>query len=330
MITRRTGAAATSGTGGASPTGGGGGGGGATGGAATTAVPEGVAGGRATTTPCGGGVLLAMAGRSVAGWPGRTTAPAGGRAPSGVRAAGCVTTGACRACGTMLRRGASAEASVRGCAMRNVGITGVACGLRGGRGVDGGGAAGRTTAASGRTGGATATGAAGTGAGGATTGAAGATEGAGAGACDAVATTGFAAGVVTTGFRPGAATTAGLGALASFGLALAALCSAWRRSRMARAMSPGFEAREKSTFCLTSALAADALATVLRPPVRWPRTLSASSSSIDELCVFFSVTPTAVSASRICLLLTSSSRARSLILTLLNPPSSQISALNCS
>jgi hypothetical protein len=43
------------------------------------------------------------------------------------------------------------------------------------------------------------------------------------------------------------------------------------------------------------------------------RTSSASCSSNELECVFFSVTPTSVSTSRIALLLTSSSRARSLI-----------------
>ena len=49
-------------------------------------------------------------------------------------------------------------------------------------------------------------------------------------------------------------------------------------------------------------------------------TFSASCSSRELECVFFSVTPTAASASRMALLLTSSSRARSLIRTLLIRP----------
>lgn len=135
-----------------------------------------------------------------------------------------------------------------------------------------------------------------------------------------LATTGVAD--ETAGRTPGTATTAGLGGTAMTGLAPACAWSAWRRSRIARAMSPGFEAFEKSTRCFTSAAFADERVTLLRPPVRCPRTFSASSSSMDELWVFFSTTPTAVSASRILLLLTSSSRARSLILTLLNQSSS--------
>jgi hypothetical protein len=50
------------------------------------------------------------------------------------------------------------------------------------------------------------------------------------------------------------------------------------------------------------------------------RTLSASCSSIELEWVFFSVTPTCGSASRMALLLTSSSLARSLIRTLLIRP----------
>lgn len=154
------------------------------------------------------------------------------------------------------------------------------------------------------------------GAGLATTG--GATEAAGAGG--GVATTGRAAtGGVTTA-------TAGRGGVATVGRPS---CSAWRRSRIARAISPGLDAREKSTFCRASACWA-AVRWDVRPPLMWPRTFSASSSSMDELCVFFSVTPTAVSASRMLLLLTSSSRARSLMRTLLNQPSSHACASSCS
>ena len=49
-------------------------------------------------------------------------------------------------------------------------------------------------------------------------------------------------------------------------------------------------------------------------------TRSASSTSIELECVFFSVTPTLTRASRIALLLTSSSRARSLIRIFCMPP----------
>jgi hypothetical protein len=53
---------------------------------------------------------------------------------------------------------------------------------------------------------------------------------------------------------------------------------------------------------------------------RYCRTFSASCSSRELECVFFSVTPTTASVSRMALLLTSSSRARSLIRTLLIRP----------
>src|SRR5579864_3770470 len=52
----------------------------------------------------------------------------------------------------------------------------------------------------------------------------------------------------------------------------------------------------------------------------WARTFSASCSSNELEWVFFSVTPTSGSASRMALLLTSSSLARSLIRTLLIRP----------
>jgi len=315
MMTRRTGAAGaagTSGTGAAASTGAGGGVGGATG-AAGAAGAAAEAGGRATTTPAGGGVLLAIAGRSPAGAPGRTTTPAGGRAPKAGRAAGCTITGAWRACGTM-RRGASpvgAAVSVRGLAMFRVGMTGRVMGARAGTAGAAGGAGGAATT------GAAATGAAG-GAGAATGAAGGATGAAGA----AATTTGTAGGAATTGFGGTTATTAGLGAAATtagFGgtTATGGAISAWRRSASRRAISPGFEAFDRSIF----GGAADAACRGAgRPPVRCPRTFSASSSSMELEWVFFSLTPTAVSASRISLLLTSSSRAKSLIRTLLIRP----------
>jgi hypothetical protein len=55
-------------------------------------------------------------------------------------------------------------------------------------------------------------------------------------------------------------------------------------------------------------------------PRIWARTFSASYSSSELECVFFSVTPTCGSASRMALLFTSSSLARSLIRTLLIRP----------
>lgn len=87
--------------------------------------------------------------------------------------------------------------------------------------------------------------------------------------------------------------------------------------------SPGLEMCDKSILVLNSSLSPrpgravlDALwfSDVAR---KYPRTFSASCSSSELECVFFSVTPTAVRASRIALLLTSSSLARSLIRILL-------------
>jgi hypothetical protein len=108
-------------------------------------------------------------------------------------------------------------------------------------------------------------------------------------------------------------------AAAAAGLAGAdlAAASAFLRSRMSRAASPGLLTPER--LIAGSFFAGADLAT---PPGRAPlvsraRTFSASSSSMELECVFFSVTPTAVRASRISLLLTSSSRARSLMRTLL-------------
>jgi hypothetical protein len=87
---------------------------------------------------------------------------------------------------------------------------------------------------------------------------------------------------------------------------------------MALSASPGLETLERSNFGLLSA--GCLLAVLLRPPfLKYSRTLSAWSASM-ELEWVFPVTPMASSASRIGLLLTSSSRARSLIRTLLIRP----------
>jgi hypothetical protein len=91
------------------------------------------------------------------------------------------------------------------------------------------------------------------------------------------------------------------------------------RSRIAFRASPGFDTFDRSNFGLLSTAGRDVLA-LRDPPVRYARTFSASSTSIELECVFFSVTPTAVSASSMDLLFTSSSRARSLIRTLLIRP----------
>jgi hypothetical protein len=123
---------------------------------------------------------------------------------------------------------------------------------------------------------------------------------------------GFAATAGAT--APGFATTAP-GRTGGWLLAIASACL---RSRIAFSASPGFEMLERLNAGFVSALL-DALAPPRRP-FRYSRTRSASPDSIELECVFGSVTPTAVRASRMDLLLTSSSRARSLIRTLLIRP----------
>jgi hypothetical protein len=86
--------------------------------------------------------------------------------------------------------------------------------------------------------------------------------------------------------------------------------------------SPGLEMCDKSILVLMPSgsertLRADLEAPPSPEPRRRTRTFSASCSSSELECVFFSVTPTSVNTSRMALLLTSSSRARSLIRTLL-------------
>jgi hypothetical protein len=92
---------------------------------------------------------------------------------------------------------------------------------------------------------------------------------------------------------------------------------------MARSTSPGREMFDRSILVLISS-SPRALREVFAElgaaserRRRCFRTSSASCSSRELECVFFSVTPTVVSTSRISLLLTSSSRARSLIRILL-------------
>jgi len=95
---------------------------------------------------------------------------------------------------------------------------------------------------------------------------------------------------------------------------------------IALSTSPGREMFDKSILVLISssprsgrAARADG-ACASDEPRRWIRTFSASCSSSELEWVFFSVTPTMGSVSRMALLLTSSSLARSLIRTLLIRP----------
>lgn len=115
-----------------------------------------------------------------------------------------------------------------------------------------------------------------------------------------------------------ALTTAGR-AVAGGGVALAASASACFRARIAFRASPGLDARERSMPSPVFAAGEDFAAAPpgLFPVERNSRTFAASSASMELEWVFGSVTPTAVRASRISLLFTSSSRARSLIRTLL-------------
>ncbi len=88
--------------------------------------------------------------------------------------------------------------------------------------------------------------------------------------------------------------------------------------------SPGFEICDKSILGLNSSTGAVARELRAAPgsacSAKYFFTRSASSTSIELECVFFSVTPTLTRASRIALLFTSSSRARSLIRIFCMPP----------
>jgi hypothetical protein len=158
-------------------------------------------------------------------------------------------------------------------------------------------------------------------AGGATTGR-GATGAAVTGAAGAGAA-GFVAGGTTTGrlTLAGGATGGAAGRAAAGGATASFFCV------IALNTSPGREMFDRSILVLISSSPRDARELDLpaedEPSAEermYTRTFSASCSSRELECVFFSVTPTSGSVSRIALLLTSSSRARSLIRTLLIRP----------
>jgi hypothetical protein len=173
--------------------------------------------------------------------------------------------------------------------------------------------------------------------GGATTGRGGATGTAGGAATEAggAAAAGFAAGggvtVVgrltpagnaTAGFSAGACVTGGATRRGAAGGATASL-----RCVIAFNTSPGREMCDRSILVLISSSPRSVRELDLpagdEPSAEeriYTRTFSASCSSRELECVFFSVTPTSASVSRMALLLTSSSRARSLIRTLLIRP----------
>jgi hypothetical protein len=114
------------------------------------------------------------------------------------------------------------------------------------------------------------------------------------------------------------AETGGLAAGRAAGCSAASFCCV-----MARSTSPGREILDRSILVLmpsSSRVEREVFAELgaaSERPRRCFRTSSASCSSRELECVFFSVTPTVVRVSRISLLLTSSSRARSLIRILL-------------
>jgi hypothetical protein len=111
-----------------------------------------------------------------------------------------------------------------------------------------------------------------------------------------------------------AAGAAGLAATAGdFAATAGGCCCSCSLCRSSFITSPGLEILDRSIFGLTSV--ADALSREDEPDLaeKYFRTRSASSSSIELEWVFFSDTPTTSSASRIALLFTSSSLARSLI-----------------
>jgi hypothetical protein len=137
-----------------------------------------------------------------------------------------------------------------------------------------------------------------------------------------------AGGAAATGFSAtGAGGAAGFGGAAggaatAFGAGGAEASAFFLSSRLAT--SPGLEIWERSILVLISGspvrLPPSRAALPPPGPERCLRTRSASSASIELECVFFSVTPTRGRTSRIALLLTSSSLAKSLIRTLLIPP----------
>ena len=135
---------------------------------------------------------------------------------------------------------------------------------------------------------------------------------------------GGALGVDVGGLIAGAAGLASCAAGGGMGRDGGALCGdvACCLARIAFSTSPGLEMWERSILGLTPsasgrAARADFALWPLPEPWKCARTFSASWSSSELECVFFSVTPTSVSASRIALLLTSTSLARSLIRILL-------------
>lgn len=138
--------------------------------------------------------------------------------------------------------------------------------------------------------------------GGATTAGFSAAGGAGGAAtvCGARGFTGGAAGALLTG---GAVRAGGAGGC----------CCSCSRCFSSFNTSPGLEILERSIFGLISDCADFSLEEPPDRAVKCLRIFSASSSSTELECVFFSVIPTSCNTSSIALLFTSSSLARSLI-----------------
>jgi hypothetical protein len=127
----------------------------------------------------------------------------------------------------------------------------------------------------------------------------------------------LAAGAAGLGGTADGGATVGRGVGGTAGRGGVAGCAA--RCVIAFSTSPGLEMCERSILGLNSSTGACARVPRCCPgdcSAKYFFTRSASSSSIELECVFFSVMPILGRTSRISLLLTSSSRARSLILTL--------------
>jgi hypothetical protein len=126
------------------------------------------------------------------------------------------------------------------------------------------------------------------------------------------------AGAAGLGRTADGAATVARGGAGGIGRGGVAGCAA--RCVIAFSTSPGLEMCDRSIFGLnSSAAAAGARELRLEAGASWAKnflTLSASSSSIELECVFFSLMPILGRTSRTSLLFTSSSRARSLIRTL--------------
>jgi hypothetical protein len=269
-------------------------------------------------------------GRWKIGLPG-SGRPGAGRAVAPSTGGGALYTGRGPVCG-MITRGLGAPETGAG------GFIGAGGGGASGFdaamiGLSGGGTGGATrggAAAAGGTAGADATGVAGatTGGLGGTTTAAGGREAAtvsgvtsrGCGGSTAGLGGAGAAGLTATGAAGLAAGGTGgtaFGSERAGGCAIDSFCCV-----MARSTSPGREIWERSILVLIASsprAARDDLEGAVSSAWarRCLRTSSASKSSSELECVFFSVTPTSGRVSRIALLLTSNSRARSLIRILL-------------